>query len=119
MKLQTSMFASRVAAFSAGMGGISVALLAVGAHFGSLEQQSLINRGAEIQLIHSVLVILIVHLLQNPRWVASIFLFGVIFFSGSLYGKAFLGWPTTLAPWGGSALILGWFVFGFRILREK
>lgn len=43
---------------------------------------------------------------------------GVLLFSGSLAAAAMLGWPTRLAPLGGSLLILSWLAIGLSLLRR-
>jgi uncharacterized membrane protein YgdD (TMEM256/DUF423 family) len=48
------------------------------------------------------------------RW---LLLAGVLLFAGSLAGGALWGWPGAAAPWGGSALILGWLLFAVDGLR--
>lgn len=48
------------------------------------------------------------------RW---LLLAGVLLFAGSLAGAALWGWPGAAAPWGGSALILGWLLLGVDGVR--
>lgn len=43
---------------------------------------------------------------------------GVLLFSGSLAAAAVFGWPTRLAPLGGSLLILSWLAIGLSLLRR-
>lgn len=45
-------------------------------------------------------------------------LLGVLCFSGSLAAAHFLGTPTSLAPFGGSLMILSWLVFAIDALRR-
>jgi uncharacterized membrane protein YgdD (TMEM256/DUF423 family) len=42
---------------------------------------------------------------------------GLLLFCGSLIGAALLGWPTRLAPFGGSSLILAWLLLAISRLR--
>lgn len=49
------------------------------------------------------------------RWGFAV---GIIAFSGSLAGAALHGWPTTLAPAGGIALMLGWAILAADFLRR-
>ena len=42
---------------------------------------------------------------------------GMLLFSGSLAGAALVGWPTALAPLGGSLMILGWLLLACDLLR--
>jgi len=43
---------------------------------------------------------------------------GIVLFCGSLIGAALQGWPTTLAPAGGIALMLGWAILAADFLRR-
>jgi uncharacterized membrane protein YgdD (TMEM256/DUF423 family) len=43
---------------------------------------------------------------------------GALVFSGSLAGKVLWGWPTTLAPFGGSLLIAAWLALAMALLRR-
>ncbi|WP_165480597.1 DUF423 domain-containing protein [Xanthomonas oryzae] len=45
-------------------------------------------------------------------------LLGTLLFAGSLVGGALLHWPTSLAPIGGSGLMLGWVVLAIAALRR-
>ncbi|MBB1061385.1 DUF423 domain-containing protein [Marilutibacter spongiae] len=45
-------------------------------------------------------------------------LLGVLLFSGSLAGGQLLGWPTRLAPTGGSLMILAWLALGIDLGRR-
>ena len=45
-------------------------------------------------------------------------LLGTLLFAGSVAGGVLLGWPTTLAPAGGMALIGGWVLFALSALRR-
>lgn len=47
-----------------------------------------------------------------------VLLLGTLLFSGSLLGGAVAGWPTTLAPAGGMALMGGWVLLAFSALRR-
>lgn len=43
---------------------------------------------------------------------------GMLLFTGSLAGAVFFGWPTRLAPAGGSLLMLGWVLAAIDHLRS-
>jgi uncharacterized membrane protein YgdD (TMEM256/DUF423 family) len=45
-------------------------------------------------------------------------LLGTLLFAGSLAGGALLGWPTRLAPLGGSVLILSWLLLAVDAVRR-
>jgi uncharacterized membrane protein YgdD (TMEM256/DUF423 family) len=60
------------------------------------------------------------------RWAASFwpglfFVFGIILFSGSLYGIVFTGqrWLGMITPAGGTLFILGWLLFMFSVFRTR
>jgi uncharacterized membrane protein YgdD (TMEM256/DUF423 family) len=42
----------------------------------------------------------------------------MLLFCGSLIGAALFGWPTRLAPIGGSTLILAWLTLGLARLQR-
>ena len=52
------------------------------------------------------------------RTALYVLLLGVLLFAGSVAGGVLLGWPTTLAPAGGMALIGGWVLFALSALRR-
>ncbi|MBP6750745.1 MAG: DUF423 domain-containing protein [Xanthomonadaceae bacterium] len=43
---------------------------------------------------------------------------GTLLFSGSLAGAHFFGWPTRLAPVGGSTMIVAWLVYAVDAWRR-
>jgi len=43
---------------------------------------------------------------------------GTLLFSGSLFAHHALGWPTRLAPTGGTLLIAGWLLYAIDALRR-
>ncbi len=45
-------------------------------------------------------------------------LVGTVLFSGSLAGEVLQQWPTTLAPAGGTLLMIGWVVWALDALRR-
>lgn len=47
-----------------------------------------------------------------------VLLLGTLLFAGSLAGNALWQWPTRLAPFGGSALMLGWVLVAIDALRR-
>ena len=56
--------------------------------------------------------------LQTSGW---LFLVGMLLFSGSLYGVSLAGlrWLGAVTPVGGLAFIIGWFLLGWGVWREK
>lgn len=55
----------------------------------------------------------------NLKSVCVLILFGIFFFSGSLYLLCVtgMGWLGAITPIGGVALISGWITFGWKITR--
>lgn len=93
-------------------GMTSIVLSAVGAHLLkptiSPEDYDLLETALQYLMIHSVLLVAI-----RDFWIArTIIVIGLVFFSGSFILKAFShgDFSTSLAPVGGSCLILGWLV---------
>lgn len=52
------------------------------------------------------------------RFALSLLYFGVLLFSGSLVFNVLAQWPTTLAPFGGILLIIGWLLYAAETLRR-
>ncbi|WP_374011968.1 DUF423 domain-containing protein [Pseudoxanthomonas koreensis] len=48
----------------------------------------------------------------------AVLLLGTVLFCGSVAGGALLGWPTRLAPAGGSLMMLGWLLWAADALRR-
>jgi len=74
-----------------------------------------------MQAIHALLLMVLATwvrpaggLILHAAAVATIA--GVALFCGSLHGAAFAGWPTSLAPFGGVLLMLGWLLAGIGAL---
>ena len=56
---------------------------------------------------------------RTGRWLAlAVVLLGTLLFSGSLAGSALLGWPTRLAPLGGTVLMASWLLLAADALRR-
>ena len=65
----------------------------------------------------------LVMLAQTParrlRWLAlGGLLLGTLLFAGSLAAGALLGWPTGLAPFGGTLLMASWLLLAIDALRR-
>ncbi len=52
------------------------------------------------------------------RWSLAGLLLGTLLFAGSLVGGALLGWPTRLAPTGGTLLMASWLAYAIAMLRR-
>ncbi|KAF1686273.1 hypothetical protein B1992_08585 [Pseudoxanthomonas broegbernensis] len=48
----------------------------------------------------------------------AVLLLGTVLFCGSVAGGALLGWPTRLAPVGGSLMMLGWLLWAADAVRR-
>lgn len=56
---------------------------------------------------------------RRLRWLALAgLLLGTLLFAGSLAGGALLGWPTRLAPLGGTVLMASWLLLAADALRR-
>ena len=115
----------RWAAVGAILAGLAVALGAFGAH--ALEPLLSEARLATFETavryqVHQALGLILVALLPRPvRIAAPVLLTGTVIFSGSLYllvalDLSLLG---AVAPVGGAAMILGWALVAWRLLRPS
>lgn len=119
---------ARLAGVAGGLYGLAAtALAAVGSHAlaPGLETEDLrrLVLGIAFLFVHALLLVVIgaiarrgghgLALAASALLVAS----GTLLFAGSLLGRVLFGWPTTLAPFGGFALMAGWLAlaiwFGF------
>ncbi|RMA66340.1 DUF423 domain-containing protein [Ulvibacter antarcticus] len=116
------------------LAAITIGLGAFGAHglkeMLSQESLSTFETGVRYQMYHSLAILILGLSTQIPSKVKKIvfwfFLFGIIFFSGSIYllsikqllsfNVSFLG-PIT--PIGGLLFILGWLRLGYGLLTIK
>lgn len=114
------MKATVVIQLSALSGFLSVALGAFGAHGLknrlTTDMLAIYRTAVEYQLYHSLALLAVGILIQ--QWgrsaaltlSASAFLFGIVVFSGSLYGLSMTGirWLGAITPIGGVAFLAGW-----------
>jgi uncharacterized membrane protein YgdD (TMEM256/DUF423 family) len=58
---------------------------------------------------------------STTLWAGGCFLFGIIFFSGSLYIYVLLELKTAarITPVGGGLFLLGWLLFSLSVIRTK
>ena len=113
---------------------VAIILGAFGAHalkkVLDFDQLNSFETGVRYQIYHG-LALLVLGLNNSKfkfdlKWVSGLLLFGVILFSGSIYGLtlqpifevklSFLG-PIT--PIGGMLMIIGWFIFIVQLIRQK
>ncbi|MEC9006526.1 MAG: DUF423 domain-containing protein [Candidatus Neomarinimicrobiota bacterium] len=111
------------------LAALAVAIGAFGAHGlksrVSADDLIIFETGARYQMYHSLALILLgligvnfqSNVVQLP---AILFLVGIIIFSGTLYLIPLTGlrWLGAITPIGGTALILGWIMLIFNLIRS-
>ena len=111
------------------LAALAVTIGAFGAHGlksrVSADDLVIFETGVRYQMYHSLALILLgligvnfqSNIVQLP---AILFLVGIIIFSGTLYLIPLTGlrWFGAITPIGGSALILGWIVLLFNLIRS-
>ena len=111
------------------LAALAVAIGAFGAHGlksrVSVDDLVIFETGVRYQMYHSLALILLgligvnfqSNIVQLP---AILFLAGIIIFSGTLYLIPLTGlrWFGAITPIGGTALILGWIVLIFNLIRS-
>ena len=120
---------SLLLALGAVSGAISVMLGAFGAHALkarlSADALSAFQTAVQYQMMHSLALIAVgLWLLRHPedmlsRYAALAFCFGILFFSGSLYGLTLGGprWLGPVTPIGGTLFIAGWLLFAVAAIK--
>ena len=120
---------SLLLALGAVSGAISVMLGAFGAHAlkarMSADALSAFQTAVQYQMMHSLALIAVgLWLLRHPedmlsRYAALAFCFGILFFSGSLYGLTLGGprWLGPVTPIGGTLFIAGWLLFAVAAIK--
>lgn len=98
----------------------AVALAAYASHGADGEARMRLQTAAAFALAHGIaLAALAPHCARRLGLLALIALaIGTLLFSGSLAGAHFFGWPTRLAPAGGSAMIVGWLLYAIDAWRR-
>lgn len=110
--------------------GLSVLVGAFGAHAlkGSLDAESLeiFEVGTRYMMFHAMALLALGLWSHWEKWSSSFwagicFVFGIIFFSGSLYGLVLLKVQTLalFTPVGGVLFVLGWLHFLFSVFRTR
>lgn len=110
---------------------LAVGLGAFGAHILSsmLSPKALetFKTGVHYHMIHAI-GILVTTLVATQwgtdtklLWANRLFLFGIILFSGSLYGLSLTGakWFGPITPLGGVSFIAGWLTFVVAVFKNK
>ena len=120
---------SLLLALGAVSGAISVMLGAFGAHALkvrlSADALAAFQTAVQYQMVHSLALIAVgLWLLRHPedmlsRYAALAFCFGILFFSGSLYGLTLGGprWLGPVTPIGGTLFIAGWLLFAAAVIK--
>ncbi|MEK9527416.1 MAG: DUF423 domain-containing protein [Gammaproteobacteria bacterium] len=120
---------SLLLALGAVSGAISVMLGAFGAHALkarlSADALSAFQTAVQYQMMHSLALIAVgLWLVRHPddmlsRYAAVAFCFGILFFSGSLYGLTLGGprWLGPVTPIGGTLFIAGWLLFAVAAIK--
>ncbi len=124
------MLSGKITAISAILGGFAVILGAFGAH--ALKETLTVNHSTNYwdkavlyQLSHAIALLVVSQNVKHygERWlrcIASVWLFGILLFSGSLYILAVSGprWLGPVTPVGGLLLIAGWVFLAVASLRS-
>jgi len=129
-----NIFDKKIAFISAILAALTIALGAFGAHglkeMVSADSLASFEVGVRYQMYHSISLLLIsfaaVITSKTRKWVFLFFIFGIIFFCGSIYFLAlkeilpfsvsFMG-PVT--PIGGILFIIGWLRLAYGLLTNK
>lgn len=131
----------RFLVFSGFSGAIGVGLGAMGAHFlkskleaGLITENNLqaFDTAAKYQLLHSLALLLVALLLDRLQerllvLAGNFFMFGIIFFSGSIYilstaglmGLSNVRWLGPITPIGGLFMIAGWVLIAVAAWKKK
>lgn len=109
-----------LAAAGALCAGLAVAMAAYASHAADATAQGWLQTAAVFAFGHGVAMAALApvparKLRRLALWLAFA---GMLLFSGSLAGAALAGWPTALAPLGGSLMILGWLLLACDQLRD-
>lgn len=115
--------------------GLSIVLGAFGAHGleGKISPEKIdtFEVGVRYQSYHSLGILLLGAVFPalhfSVKWVYRFFLIGILFFSGSIYVLALQGLigmdiskiVGPITPLGGLFLILGWFLFAYKLVQQK
>lgn len=124
----------KIAAFGALLGIMAIIFGAFGAHalkkYLSLEQLATFETGVKYQMYHALFLLFVSFIdfltEKTKKTILVLILFGVLFFSGSLYLLATknisgIDFRTIgiVTPIGGVFLILGWSVLFYRSMFKK
>jgi uncharacterized membrane protein YgdD (TMEM256/DUF423 family) len=109
-----------LAASGALLAAMAVALAAYASHAAEGEARMRLLNAAAFALAHGIALAALAS--RGASRIETIaltgLLLGSLLFSGSLLGAYAFGWPTTLAPLGGSTMIASWLLYAFAALRR-
>ena len=107
----------------------SVALAAVFAHVSGLQpaNAAMLASALTQHQLHSIALLLVGVLMLRAapsRWLAAsgwLFAAGIVLFSFNIYARGLAGFDAlrALAPWGGTAFILGWLCLAVEAMRLR
>ncbi|WP_411834462.1 DUF423 domain-containing protein [Pseudoxanthomonas mexicana] len=112
---------SALAALGAALAAVAVGLSAYASHgVADAHAQSNLQTAALFAFGHGIaLAALAAGTARRLGRLALLLLaLGTLLFAGSLAGNALWGWPTRLAPFGGTTLMLGWLLWAADALRR-
>lgn len=116
------------------LGAITIALGAFGAHgLKAMVDENWVdtfNTGVRYQMYHVLALLWLGSTARvsehTKQWVSRLWLFGILFFSGSLYAMTLLeaagdslSFIGPITPFGGLLLILGWVRLAMGVSRNK
>lgn len=118
-KRGVSLFGRAAGAAGALCAGAGVGMAAYASHGVSGQAASWLQTAALFAFGHGVALALLSPLPARAlRLLAmALLLAGMLLFSGSLAAAAMLGSPTSLAPFGGSLMMLGWLLLAVDLAR--
>ncbi len=106
------------------LGGLAcaaaVGLGAYASHGASGQAQTWLQTASLYLFLHGLALLALSPRAERPLEQAALgaLAAGMLLFCGSLIGAALFGWPTRLAPIGGSTLILAWLTVALSRLRR-
>ena len=107
------------------LAGLSaVALSAVAAHLPmDAAANAMLRDAVQMQGWHALALLFLSQMLPRTRLLGRMsgcaFLFGLAAFCGTIYLRVFAGLPLTfLAPYGGTAFMLGWAMLALALIRR-
>jgi len=125
-----TMDSSRMLALGATLGGLGVAAGAFGAHMLKpildLAMLGVFETAVRYQMYHALALCVVAGIGERRPTlriapVGWLFLIGVVLFSGSLYVLSLseVRWVGVLTPLGGVALIIGWSLLAWTVVRDR